>query len=393
MKVVKPLRVCMITGAYPPARCGIGDYTAQLCSALAESGEEVFVVTSSYLEIPCRENSNPRVLPIIKSWRMHQAPRALRTISRIAPDVVVFQIPHLEYRRHIFCNLLIPLVKIARPSAKVLVTFHEMLELREVCWKKSPYLARVLVSTVCADAIVLMASTYLDVFRTVLGRIWPKNKTIPIRVIPVASSIPSSKLIPKELDSVRNREGLPVQSLLLTYFGFVHPGKGFEDALTVTDILRQRGLPAHLFVIAQLDPSQSYHRELRNRITNSGLDAHITVTGFVSDRGRVADCLALSDVCLLPFRPGVHPKSTSFLAARAQGVFVLTTSTERTGYSAEENVYYTRPGDVESMVEAIKTHAGKRIQPGAMAKQPSWKEIAQRHQELYVDLISERGTQ
>lgn len=40
------MRVLMITGSYPPHVCGVGDYTARLCEALAGQGLEVCVLTS-----------------------------------------------------------------------------------------------------------------------------------------------------------------------------------------------------------------------------------------------------------------------------------------------------------------------------------------------------------
>src|ERR1700704_5215228 len=90
------LRVCVVTGTYPPARCGIGDYTALLCTALADSGAHVSVITPGYLGAAYREG-NPTVLPAVNNWSMRNAARLVRSILGCAPDIVHFQFPTSDY--------------------------------------------------------------------------------------------------------------------------------------------------------------------------------------------------------------------------------------------------------------------------------------------------------
>lgn len=386
------IRVCFVTGAYPPAVCGVGDYTASLCGALAKQGLEVSIVTSSYLGIPRQESGNPKIFPIIKSWHLHQARNAMRAICQTEPDVVVFQIPHLEYRRRILCNLLIPLVKACRPSARIVVTFHEMIEPRDLSWKRALNLGRVIVSVACADAVAVVAPAYRYTFQAVVHKVWPWSRRVPLYVIPVASSIPPSALGPDELRRLRERMGFSNGSRLLTYFGFINADKGFDDALNVVSRLCHRRFPARLLVIGRFDPSDPYHRAMEQRIVRDGLDRHVTITGFLEAR-EAADHLAMSDAAILPFRKGLHPKSTTFLAARAQGVFTITTSTGSTGYSDEENVYYARPGDIEAMADAVCRYAGKRLPSRNVRKPPDWTNIADRYREVFRDLVSMQESQ
>jgi glycosyltransferase involved in cell wall biosynthesis len=383
----RPPRVCFVTGAYPPVVCGIGDYTANLCGALARKGLEVSVVTSSYLGIPRRDHGNPRVFPIINSWRVHQARKAIRIINHIKPEIVVFQVPHPQYRRRTFCNLLIPLIKAFRPSAKIVVTFHEMIEVRDVSWKRVLSVARVIAWVAGSDAVVLVSPSYVDVFRAVIHKLWPWTQTVPVCVIPVASSIPSYTLGSEELRRLREEMGFPAASCLLTYFGFVHPEKGFEDVLSVLSRTRQGGAPAHLLIVGNLDAGDPYHCDMQMRIKRDGLQDHVTVTGFLSAQ-TVANYLAMSDACILPFRSGVHPKSTTFLAARSQGVFTLTTSADGTGYSEEENVFYSRPGDVEAMTDAVCRYGGRKLGSDATCQLPTWEGVAELHRKLFCDLTS-----
>jgi polysaccharide biosynthesis protein PslF len=381
------MRACFVTGAYPPAVCGIGDYTANLCAALAKRGLELSIVTSSYLGVARREVDNPAVFPVVDSWHMHQARKAIRAINHVEPDVVIFQIPHLEYRRRIFCNVLIPLVKAFRPSAKIVVTFHEILELREVSWKKTLNIARVIVSVAGADAVVLIAPSYTHTFQGVIHKVWPPSRRVSLHVIPVVSNIRPSMLSAFDLSCLRETLGFSGQSLLLTYFGFINADKGFDDALRVLSALCERHIAAHLLVIGRLDPADPYHRTMQQLITQSKLESDVTVTGFVS-ADRVADYLAMSDACVLPFRSGVHAKSSTFLAARAQGVFTITTSANGPGYADLENVYYSRPGDIEAMASAICRYMGRKLGCGEARRVSNWDQTAERYHKVFQDLIS-----
>lgn len=377
-----------MTGAYPPAVCGVGDYIANLSGVLANQGLEVSVVTSSYLGIPRTEGENPKVFPVIDSWHMHGARKAIKAIKQVEPDIIVFQIPHLEYRRRIFCNLLIPVIRAVRPSAKVVVTFHEMLRRREITWRKLPYITRVVISIYCADALILVSSSYVDGIRAVERKALPWRRGLPLTVIPVASSIPRSTLEPEDLRALRKHAGFSDSLPLLAYFGFINADKGFDDVLRVLSTLRKRRMPAHLLMIGRFDSADPYHRTMQQRIALEGLQSHVTVTGFLGAE-KVADYLAMSDACVLPFRSGLHSKSTTFLAARAQGIFTVTTSTDGTGYSQDENVYYSQPADIESMVQAICTYGRRRSDPAAV-RQPDWEEVAALYQDLFRDLSLRR---
>jgi glycosyltransferase involved in cell wall biosynthesis len=85
-------------------------------------------------------------------------------------------------------------------------------------------------------------------------------------------------------------------SFLLTLPGRVGTRKGVHDFIEIIAMLKSRGLPAHGLVVGGFPQGrQGPGRALCSRISDLGLDAAITFTGFRSD---VREILAVSDVVL-----------------------------------------------------------------------------------------------
>jgi glycosyltransferase involved in cell wall biosynthesis len=376
----RAMRICMVCGTYPPAPCGIADGLRILAEGITARGAEVSVVTSSYLGVT-PNCGNPTILPVVNNWGLSNAFRVVRSILATQPDVVHFQFPNNEYRRRILFNLLVPLVKMARPSTRVVVTFHEFLKPEEISWRKFLYIARIVVSVVCADAIIVVAPDY----QQVLHRLWPPARRVPCKVVRNASNVPRSQLTVDELANLRVGLGIGQDALLLGYFGFIHPGKGFEDLLEILKILRSRGVSGKLLVLGELTASNEYHREILARISRDNLASRVILFGRV-DAVTVANYLAACDAAIFPFTEGVHVKAGSILAATEQGVFTVTTSKARNGFIEPENVYYARPRDAQEMAEAVLQYAGRRVPPGSFPWRTS-DQVADDNLEVYMDLL------
>jgi hypothetical protein len=76
------------------------------------------------------------------------------------------------------------------------------------------------------------------------------------------------------------------------------------------------------------------------------------------------------------------------MAARAQGTLVVTTSASRSGFAADENVFYAAVEDIEGMREAVVKLAGKQPNLGP-EKVIGWQDIADMHFELYQRYLVE----
>ena len=97
---------------------------------------------------------------------------------------------------------------------------------------------------------------------------------------------------------------------------------------------------------------------------------------------RLAAVLHQFDVCALPFSAGLTENRTSYAAAHAEGLYVVTTGS-RPRYDAERNTSFVRPRDVDALAIELLA-AGERPQRPASGA-VSWDEIAELHLKAYAD--------
>jgi glycosyltransferase involved in cell wall biosynthesis len=380
----------MVIESYPPARCGGGDATSILARNLARMGAEVSVVTSAYYHIPFH-SGNPTVLPLVESWSLTNARKALKAVLETRPDVVHFQWPSPVYAPFQLFDFLPPMVKLFKPSTRLVITFHEPLvgpdRLQRVTQRLFGRLClpATIWACVCfADGIIVVAESYREALRAASRRM----RRIPIKLVSNAANIPASQLRPAQLAELRAQMGLKDGTLVLSHFGFTRPDKGFECLFSILELLRQRGISAQLVVLGYLSDSNPYHRSLLSRAAEGSFRGQIRVMGHL-DPVTVANWLAASDACIFPFTQGLHPKAASILAATIQGVFTVTTSTARRGLDEAENVYYALPSDVEEMAVAVRKYAGRRVPRGSFP----WRtpeQVAEDNLQLYEQLLSHR---
>jgi len=201
--------------------------------------------------------------------------------------------------------------------------------------------------------------------------------------IPNTSTIPFTQLTPAETEEIRARFSEKSKQLV-AYFGFVYPEKGVEQLFEIADPSKH-----HLVLICDLEPSNKYQLKILSLLKNAAWAGRATLTGFLpkEEAGRI---LAAADAVLFPFRKGGGEWNTSLQAAATQGTFVLTTSTLRHGYHPSENIFYSRPGDVKEMHEALIAHAGVRRRGTSNVHHTDWGAIAAAHMILYRMILGKQ---
>ena len=93
------MRIILISGSFPPMKCGVGDYTAQLAQALAGSPDTAVAVLAD-VAASKTQVAAPRlqVFPIAHGWTFSDLPEILRSVRRWRPDVIHVQYPGQGYR-------------------------------------------------------------------------------------------------------------------------------------------------------------------------------------------------------------------------------------------------------------------------------------------------------
>lgn len=364
------MKLLLISGSFPPMRCGVGDYAERLATALhRDFAIEVTVLTSA-LDMRPAETPGIEVMRVMPTWHRSARERFETAMRRLSPDVVHIQFPTQGYD---FVNglALIALSSRLRWRVPVVVTLHEFLpRIRNRSDRWTHTLALV------ANRLVVVRPNYHATLP------WPTKLLVPerkVQFVANASVVPRVSLSEPERDAVKRGLGCD-STKLVAFFGFSYPHKGVDLLFEIADPAKH-----HLLLIGELSPTDPYHARLRALAESGQWKGRVTITGFVeaSEAGRL---LAAADAAVFPHRGGGGSWNSSLHAASSQGTFVLTTSAERNGYDADANIYYAQPDAVDEMRRALLTHQGVR-RAHATADQDPWREIARVHAEIYRSLL------
>lgn len=354
------LKVMLVSGSYPPMKCGVGDYTARLAVALqALPGVCVEVLTSGVNQA-AEIVDGVAVRRCLEDWSLLRWNSIVRVLRESKPDCVHIQYPTQGYVGG-GLHALVPLLAWMM-GIKVVQTWHEGFPLRS--------LPDVLLKAAAPGPLVVVRPNFREknlqpVFRWLLHR---KH----FAFIPNSSVVPRVELGDAERSSIRNGL-LHGQQRLVVYFGFVLPNKGAELLFDIAD-------PATDFVVvAGGMPDGTSKGLVAERMQDEAWAGKSSAVGYLPLED-AAIMLAAADAVVLPFREGGGEWNTSIHAATVQGTFVLTTSIAPTGYSDHENIYLAKIDDIDEMRKALGEYAGIRA-PGYLPL--SWEEIALAHMELY----------
>jgi len=369
----------MLCGSYPPAPCGVGDYTQALARALREEGVELAIITR-------REpfpHDDPWVCHV-SDWRWSDAPELLRQIRRLNPDVIHIEYPSRGYGWHTMITLLPALSRWACPGSARVVTLHEFRIAHPL--RK----AGVLALLTCSQKII---TTDREETEQILR--WRPSLDARITKIFIGANIPvypGGELGPSATEAQHEHR--------IVYFGFLTRSKGVETLLHAFRIVRERDPEATLLMLAEVNGASAYHRRIRRKAYELGVDPWIEWAGFCGPR-EVSQRIRQAAVCALPFVDGISPRRSTFLTALEHQVPTVTTRGNRVppGVRDGRNCLLVPPNNPQAVADAIlrllqDRPLRKRLAQEGMvyADSLSWREIAKQHVRVYEDL-AERCTQ
>jgi glycosyltransferase involved in cell wall biosynthesis len=347
-------------------KCGVGDYTASLCEALGKyTDTTVGVITSRSASCSDRPAHNFELFPLVDNWKLSESIGVIKFIKRWRPDVVHVQYPTQGYfgGGHL-SNLLPPILYLL--GIKVVQTWHEYYRNDTEGWISLP-------KSITPGPLVVVRPNFRE-HLSPFFRWLHRNRLMPF--IPNASALP--RVILNDIDRAEiHRRYAPPSSALIAYFGFIYPNKGIEQLFEIADPAKH-----HLVLIGAFNESDDYHTTLKKRSTEGPWAGKVTFTGFLpaTEAGSI---LAAADAVVLPFQAGGGLWNTSLHGAALQGTFVLTTSQEQQGYDPSRNIFFARPGDIDSMRKALGTYTGRRNSDENIKNFPNWESIAAAHMSIY----------
>ncbi len=357
----------LISGSLPPMKCGVGDYTASLATALKRQKDTVVAVITDESAVPIPSDFSFEVLPIARGWRMKDLSRLLRTIRRWNPDIIHIQYPTQGYGRR-YLPWLLPIF-LGLLKLPIVQTWHEYHLEKAI---------RNIFNTVMAGGLIAVRPQYKETMSSWYRWLIRRKR---FEFIPNASAIPKRTMSDFQRTAEKSRFASTGFNLIV-YFGFAHAAKSVELLFDIADPDCD-----YLFLACELDPKDAYHKAILDRASEHPWANKVTVAGFLP-AAEVATVLAAADAVVLPFRDGGGEWNTSIHAAVLQGTFVLTTSRNRRGYDASQNTYYASPTDLIDMRSALRTFCGKKVHPGDSDLVTEWKKIADAHLSFYSSLLS-----
>ena len=358
------MRVLVITGSYPPAKCGVGDYTFCLVEQLSKiDGLSVAVIVQKNLPY---ENGNSAVtlFEVVDRWGLTDFFAIRRVVKSWKPDIIHIQYPTQGYGRAILPWCLPALLELL--GEKVVQTWHESFE----------FFPRPIMSlkALSSGPIIVVRENYWNLFTGVTKHLKSIKKTV---FIGSASSINASQKSESELAELRRMHLGHTQQRLVAFFGFIYPNKGVEQIFEIADPARDR-----ILLMGEFDRNRPYCRALEDLSNEPNWYGKVEILGFLPPE-TASDLIAASDAVVLPFPDGGGEWNTSILAAKVNGSFVLTTSKTRRGYYEIENVYYAQPGDIHDLSAALDRYAGTKLDEKSSIYEAEWQRVARQHVEIY----------
>jgi len=389
------MRVCFVSGEFPPMQGGVGDYTSVLARTLSDMGVSATVVTSIEAA-PERLDAGVSVLPIANRWGWKSLAAVERAARQRDADIVHVQYQAAAYGMLLPIHLLPTYLGFRLPSARRVVTFHDL---------KVPYLfpkaGRLRQRAVGqlmrgSDAVILTNREDLEALPSF-------GADRPAHLIPIGSNIQPRLPLGFERGAWRARWGIAPQETVLAYFGFLNATKGGDTLIDALAELVRRGRSVKLLMIGgkvgASDPTnQQFAQQVEAHIQREGLASHVIWTGHLPQE-QVSAAFAASDMAVLPYSDGVSFRRGSLMAALAHGVPVITTvpGVHLPELVQEQNIILVAPEHPREIADAamrIADHAGLRTRLGEGARRLSdlfaWERIAQETVALYESLLEGR---
>ncbi len=371
------MKVCMITGEYPPMIGGIGDYTAGLVAALPN---ETIVLTNRRAA-GLRVESSP-------GWGLRHLPFLVRKVKALRPTLA-----HIQYQAAAFdlggaVHLLPSLLK----PIPTITTFHDTRE-PYILPKAGGLRHRANVRLARTSAAVVVTNP--DDAAALAG--YGARRAA---LIPLGNNVPKIALSAEECAVYRTKLGAGAGACLIGHFGLMGPTKGLE---TLLDAIADRPNIRLALIGSSIGDTDKTNAAASARvlaqINRLELQDRTCWTGE-QPVGELSKYLQACDAIALPYADGASFRRTTLVAALANGCATVTTTGVAAGDSAAglpvlhdgANVLLVPPGsphDLQAALSLLLGDASLRRRLGECAEHTArafdWQRVAAQHSALYQE--------
>jgi glycosyltransferase involved in cell wall biosynthesis len=366
----------LVTGEYPPACGGVGDYTAYLARALADAGDTVHVWTPRSFRLKAAATGSAADVPgstvevgrAIDGVKVHDLPdrfgpasrRRLAAAWRTTPGIVLLQyVPNALGARGANLPFCLWLRRIHRGGADVRVMFHEPYLYFSLArpWRN----ALALVQRMMA-ATLLRSATRVYLSTATWRRYLSAAGALPrIETLSIPSSLPATASR-ESIDRYR-LEIAPDGAQVVGHFG-TYGEHVAHELHALLPVLAER-LPAIRFALAGAGSVEFLDRL---RIQHPRLAARAWAAGHL-DEGAVPAVLRACDLLVQPYPDGITTRRTSVMAGLKNGVATVSTSgfLTETVWTDSRAAALAPTRDAEAVAELVATLLGDPEARAALA--------------------------
>jgi glycosyltransferase involved in cell wall biosynthesis len=378
----------LVIAPFPPSKAPEADHAYYLCENLAQAGWHVDVLTTKG-SVPAA-HPDITVHSVMKDWSWRELPRWAWTVRNCRPDVGLLVYMGWVYGHHPMVTFAPTIAKRVMPGLCFVTLFEGVYgalaydELTRTVRAGRRIAAQWAGSGVGSgvdynfgtllrdsDRVLTLCAEHESALTTYFPTLPTKTARMPIG--------PILRVCPEENGQARQYGrallGIGSDELLITYFGYMYPGKGVETLLKAFQLVAAQQNNLQLALVGGIldgsfqngqnthntqngqDDSRSYADELRRLASQLGIEDRVKwVGGFSHNSEEPSLCLRATDICVLPFDGGVRLNNSSFAAAAAHGLPIITTGPgimEAAPFVDEQNVLLCFPKDPTSLAEAI----------------------------------------
>jgi polysaccharide biosynthesis protein PslF len=357
------LRVLIISSAFPPMRAPESEHALFLCEHLARAGVEIHLLTTKGNGFNGAPPSGVIVYPLMDRWGWKELIKLLHFIRSNRFDTILLIYIDWIYKCHPMITFLPTFARRLCRTKSVVTQFENESGLSRIptdqrapsrlmrglfAWLVGRKDVHPSYGTLLRDSthIIALSAHHLDAFVLAYPDVRAKAEVIPA---------PSFVRIPDEDDGSGRRRGrqllgLQEQEVAIIYYGYLYPLKGVETLIAAFG-----RLPANtrLLMVGGI-ADDGYARSLRKLSDKTGRADDVLWLGYCDDE-KVHLYLCAADICVLPFNVGVRLNNSSFAAAAAHGLPIVTTRGEmlEAPFLDGENVRLCPPQNPTAMAEAI----------------------------------------
>jgi polysaccharide biosynthesis protein PslF len=357
------LRLLIICSAFPPVRAPESGHALFLCEHLARAGVEVHLLTTKGNTFNGPLPSGVRIHAVMDNWSWKQLIKLLYFVRSNRFDAILLIYIDWIYQCHPMITFLPTFARRLCRTRSVVTQLenenglsgmrsNERVRARLMRGLITRFVGRKDVhpsyGTLLRDSshIITLSARHLDAFAMVYSGVRAKSEIIPA---------PSFIRIPNEDAGAARRRGRDVlrlqeHEIAIVYYGFLYPLKGVETLITAFSQLPDN---TRLLIVGGTE-DEVYAGSLRELSLKAGRADHIQWIGHCDDE-KSSLYLYTADICVLPFNVGVRLNNSSFAAAAAHSLPIVTTRGEmlEEPFIDGENVRLCPPKDPAALTEAI----------------------------------------